>query len=498
MPAALTTIIKLNIFVGLARTTRSQEQCSLYLAPSTSTCHARSSRSSCLGLYAGTAYPAGTDLVPPGGINFDVPLDVLLGYNYDSFFYSDDGSGGGGDSLVPVVGFLPPPPGGGSGSSSSVTLKNTHRTLNSVHTTKNKGAVSKRGEMSLRTVRDVMPGEKLYLRSDGGDDDDSGGGAEQCLAANCPALEGRENVEHLRSVGYCLDGLTVGVSKIPDAGRGAFASVPFGQGSVVAPVAVIPFLREDLETRYENPVYELLLNYCMGHMGSKLVLFPVTPIVNYINHRRSSSPGSGPNVELRFPNNGKSGSGSWGVDSSIEDIMKDRSPVILYELVATRDIAPGDEIVMDYGQAWDRSWKKYSKKMDDFDDFSSAAAWNAQKTAGEPLDEDQDVYPLNLMLECFVDMDDTYQKTMTWKLTADLYQAKNLYSCEILDSAQTENGSYVYTMRVNTYDDAVTKVRRVPQDAIWFVEDSINPRDIFRYYIDIPETLFPSQWTGIE
>ena len=94
--------------------------------------------------------------------------------------------------------------------------------------------------------------------------------------------------EWLQANGRCMDNIKDGISKIPDAGRGAFARRALTKGSLVAPVPLIHIPEKKTFTIYdkkkiitnkkdgnenfeivadhENPIHhQLLLNYCFGH-----------------------------------------------------------------------------------------------------------------------------------------------------------------------------------------------------------------------------------------
>jgi len=68
------------------------------------------------------------------------------------------------------------------------------------------------------------------------------------------------------------------------AGRGAVATRDLAAGRVVAPVPVLPLQRASLvvstnSTTTTTPQHQLLLNYCLGHRDSSLLLYPYGPMV---------------------------------------------------------------------------------------------------------------------------------------------------------------------------------------------------------------------------
>jgi hypothetical protein len=190
-------------------------------------------------------------------------------------------------------------------------------------------------------------------------------------------LDTVKDLEWLQTHGSCVDRLTVGPSTIPDAGRGAFASRFLAQGITIAPAPLLALKREDLimyaaneepnqkirnTLDFSNIVgTELLMNYCYGHADSELLLVPYAPAVNFINHAPSSDQ---VNAIIRWPEAATAQRllqrtpTEWLSQHPL-DVM-DQSGQLMMEFVATRDIAPGDEILIDYGSAWQAAWDQYS------------------------------------------------------------------------------------------------------------------------------------------
>ena len=119
----------------------------------------------------------------------------------------------------------------------------------------------------------------------------------------------------------CLDNLYYGMSEHDDLGRGVLASRYLPEGSVIAPIPVLPIPRQELrylrskewkkakshrrklllmknddhstmtESEMEDMILppdmkwrqQLLLNYCFGHSNSSVLLFPYGH-VNFVNH----------------------------------------------------------------------------------------------------------------------------------------------------------------------------------------------------------------------
>jgi len=222
------------------------------------------------------------------------------------------------------------------------------------------------------------------------------------------------NPEWLHEHGYCLDNLHVGTSTLPLAGRGTFASRFLPQGSIVAPVPVMLLDNDksllmnnrkktddqgskgshhdnnnngnsNKEEEEEEEKWQLLLNYCFGHVNSSILLFPYSPMVNLINHApptplSSSSSAAAlrtrikqinhdgnevyANVGLRWSESSSSSSftnnhHSQYSDSNSNNNNQEGEEQLLLEYFALRDIRKGEEIVFDYGYDWENAWNEH-------------------------------------------------------------------------------------------------------------------------------------------
>jgi len=163
--------------------------------------------------------------------------------------------------------------------------------------------------------------------------------------------------------GVCLvDGsITGGPTTIVQAGRGARAIRPLQAGAVVAVSPLLAVARDDL--LLAGGGHQLLLNYAFGHPSSSLLLVPTAPIVNYVNH------GARPNVALRWPAEGGQARKVFSTEGGEEengwlkgnvgDVLG-RSNQLAWEYVALRDIAPFEELLLDYGPEWDKEWGQFA------------------------------------------------------------------------------------------------------------------------------------------
>ena len=158
-------------------------------------------------------------------------------------------------------------------------------------------------------------------------------------------------------LGQCLDTIREGKSTVPDAGRGAFATRDFRDGSVVAVAPLVQISdKEIMQTRNVSSrataTQQLLLNYCYGHRKSSLLLCPTSQAA-MINHASSRKA----NVAIRW---GRNDAGYKDYTSgSVEDLQVDDDDFesyitkLMFEYVAIGDIQAGDELFLDYGLDWE-------------------------------------------------------------------------------------------------------------------------------------------------
>ena len=156
------------------------------------------------------------------------------------------------------------------------------------------------------------------------------------------------SLEWLETNGYCMDTLSVRKSTIPQAGRGAFAKRGFNAGEIILPMPLIQMDRRSLHVIKRNTVHshQLILNYCFGHKDSSLLLYPYSSTSNFVNHG-----GKEANTKVVWAEEGdRTGfhKESW-LSSTPENIMEQSHTGLLMMLVATRDIAKDEEVLIDYG-----------------------------------------------------------------------------------------------------------------------------------------------------
>jgi hypothetical protein len=212
------------------------------------------------------------------------------------------------------------------------------------------------------------------------------------------------------------------------------------KGDMVAPVPVLQLHRKHMEI-YDSEDIEhedaevrrvgsqLLLNYCFGHNETNLLLYPYSPVVNYINHNATDY-----NAKLRWSSDLPNHNSEWLKQSPNELIRKGHAGLIM-ELVATRDIDIGEEILISYGDSWDRAWDDHVKQWEPqgYDDehdarYVSAAQLNQRVEWLRTMEEEEnDPYPDNVNTGCFLSRDILHEhgahpgKAVKWRYSSHMY-----------------------------------------------------------------------------
>mmetsp|Transcript_54754 Transcript_54754/g.163729 ORF Transcript_54754/g.163729 Transcript_54754/m.163729 type:complete len:1090 (-) Transcript_54754:154-3423(-) len=328
--------------------------------------------------------------------------------------------------------------------------------------------------------------------------------------------------EWLKKHGLCLDNIRPGRSNIRQAGRGAFATRFLPEGIVVAPAPAAHIHRRHLEIYeiddddiIEFDGHQLLLNYCYGHPNSSMLLFPYSPVVNLINHPPR---GAKPNVAVRWSSIPTHNS-QW-LGKSVDRLMEEKYAGLVMEFVALRDIEEGEEVYVDYGPGWQKSWNGHAKRWepydDDADEYVSASALNAM---GGPLrteeEQEEDPYPPNVQTICYVSKQIT---TLDDRGPHEWIEEDRLVDyadygqeCVLLEREDYDNASSdsvrplrdVYRARVKhwEYENMDLIVTDIPRSAVELV-DRPYTRDqflgnAFRHEIHVPRGMFPRAWLDL-
>ncbi|KAL3905068.1 MAG: hypothetical protein SGILL_009826, partial [Bacillariaceae sp.] len=228
----------------------------------------------------------------------------------------------------------------------------------------------------------------------------------------------KPSLQELRQEGYCLDNLLPGMSAIPIAGRGAFSSRALREGSIVAPVPVLPVSLKSLTMykQHRNGQWieskQLLLNYCYGHANASFVLCPYSNMLNLVNHAPAADSKNVVTKKYRMANVRL----QWSEESRAyfdnePSDLQESSTQLLLELIALRDIVQGEEILLDYGDDWARAWHKHVEAWEEPDEDEFVIPSNVMNARKLPIlrtvkEQQTNPYPENLFTTCYFNFDE--------------------------------------------------------------------------------------------
>jgi len=384
------------------------------------------------------------------------------------------------------------------------------------------GSFSYLGHFAFETTREVQAGEELLL---------------SCLEETEDDLDQWESESSSRSLawlqenGLCLDNLSVHQSTLPGVGRGAFSKRRVKAGEVITSAPVLhldrsqlqiveqeynddPFVSREHNIEYTAKVVgqQLLLNYCYGHSKSNVLLLPLAPGVNYINHDQHKM-----NARIRWSKWSEKTS-TW-LDlpaTEIFDMPSDGSLVIEYE--ALLDIEAGDEIFLDYGTEWDQAWKEHVNAWSEHesiyisaDDFNRINGKEHIRTQSEQI---SNPYPSNLRTACFFRWQDVFpEKEEVVEWSRDNFNC--LRPCDVEKRAATSKAEeFFYTATIYPMESAAEpeycgsipndgiQVTALPRYAVTLVDrtytSDIHLEAAFRHEIGVQDNFFPDKWTTVD
>jgi hypothetical protein len=380
----------------------------------------------------------------------------------------------------------------------------------------------------INAAAGIKKGKKMYMllpkSSDGLVDVKTAGGS---LMYSQPSA--KRSIEWLKENGLCMDNLIVKPSTIPHAGNGAFAKRNIAKGGLVSPAPLIQISDKSIMNMHEikrssdengerfahrvdDDVigHQLLLNYCWGHPESSLLFFPAGSGTSFINH--SSKKANAKMVFSKHPQHLH----EWTKFLPTELVNEENLHIgLLMEIVATRDIKQGEEVLIDYGREWENAWNDHE------------AAWNKKIKSGElpdpwptraldvsdeykskpfPTKAEGASYPENIRQMCFLvvkiikEGEASGMSTWATPKKGTVYDDENLFDCTILERIELKEPPaaglpFNYTIEWLDEDGEGTKVVNVPHQAIVFVDKAETGdqfvEQAFRHYIGIPDDVFP-------
>lgn len=320
--------------------------------------------------------------------------------------------------------------------------------------------------------------------------------------------------EWLEKNAVCADSFSFGKSTIPKAGHGVFAKRHLEEGSVVLPVPLIHIPDRSILDMYEptkrkstestqNSGKQLLLNYCLGHANSTMLLSPYGPVFNVINHNQTQA-----NVRVQWALPERSNHFPEMLEKNPSDFSELKSAKLAMEVVALKDIQPGDEIFLDYGDEWEEAWQQHLSTWEPemgSEHYVSADEMNRrQDRLKTEFEQAYDPYPSNLALV----FREGFQQDSPYKNFEEKGRRKfrikaresDDFTCEVLRH-EKQFGRIVYAAVLANKDsdeNSTLLVENLPRDAFEFQDRPHTTdaflRNAFRHEIRIPDDIFPDAW----
>mmetsp|Transcript_9726 Transcript_9726/g.20143 ORF Transcript_9726/g.20143 Transcript_9726/m.20143 type:complete len:615 (-) Transcript_9726:1845-3689(-) len=179
------------------------------------------------------------------------------------------------------------------------------------------------------------------------------------------------SINFLREYGTCMDNLEAKQSTIEQAGRGAFTRRPIVAGQTIAPVPLVhvphrimlstypakdgpyPDLDDDERDASLGPRHkQLLLNYCFGHRDLRMLLCPYGVGTALVNHSKEKA-----NAKMVWSE--KSTQHPEWFETPVNEWIFSLHSGLAFDFVATKDIAVGEEVLIDYGDEWEAAWQEH-------------------------------------------------------------------------------------------------------------------------------------------
>jgi len=317
--------------------------------------------------------------------------------------------------------------------------------------------------------------------------------------------------EWLETNGICLDNIRAGQSSVRQAGRGAIATRDLQRGDIIAPLPVMHMNREKVRTFGDDNVEgpeQLIVNYSYSHKESSLILFPYSPVVNFVNNNADKSK---VNTRIRWSTS-KYHKKEWE-DLTVKELLGNKRAGLMLEMVATKDIEFGEEIFLDYGSEWDSAWEAYVENWESpkpgYRPIHALNVMEVLKTETEFIFENY-TYPENAMTICFMDKRINNRKDLKgaqWQsYRADSRRFADSRPCEVVQriakfDKETGKDVFYYNARIENEKGASLIVEGIPRDAIEIVNKSYTSDQHlpngFRHPIHIPDEIFPVKWKNL-
>jgi hypothetical protein len=218
------------------------------------------------------------------------------------------------------------------------------------------------------------------------------------------------------------------------------------------------------------------------------------PGVNFVNHNQTMA-----NVKIQWADPARSNHMPHLLDFSLAYLETDKTAKLAFEMVATKPIKRGEEVFLNYGDAWEEAWQTHLSRWKPVP--GSAAyipAFRLQETETRfktVFEQVSDPYPPNIKLEVMEQFfhdgwQDAYEDD-----TPSIDFAGGRRNVDILRVEEDDDGNFWYTVVDHDEDEIYEDL---PHEAFRFV-DHPHTTDMylgnaFRHDIRIPDEIFPLAW----
>lgn len=188
------------------------------------------------------------------------------------------------------------------------------------------------------------------------------------------------------------------------------------------------------------------------------------------------------------------------LEAPLRELEADKTAKLAFEMVATRDIKEGEEIFLDYGDAWEAAWKEHVQSWKPVEGAANYVPAYELQHSPERLrtefEQRANPYPPNVEIQA---LEMFFQEGWEKKYKTQLKLEDDRREVDILRYEETDDGEFLYTV-LDRYEDEVHE--RLPREAFRFVDrphstDMFLPNS-FRHDIGIPDEIFPEAWKNKE
>jgi hypothetical protein len=299
----------------------------------------------------------------------------------------------------------------------------------------------------------------------------------------------------------CLDMIRPGTSKVHQLG--ALATQFISKGTLVtgAPILTTSKTRwnahgqiwDSFTQSYKTSSsgreeYALVMNYCWGHTSTSLLFCPYGIGVSYLNHGRK------PNIKIQWAPCGEISHNCTTSTKTPKELAESVEVTLGMDFIALRDIKEGEELLVDYGSAWETSYQEHLRKAPK--PKSSAAEWNTQTMLFTEAEQAVHPYPDNLEFGCHPNVMGAqlhFNQKDIWKSNTKRLE------CQVLERQVTDaNQGYVtYAMRV-FYENTWRGRAGIPREYVQLFEKKGPQQTPFRHPMQLPDHMVSDTWRDLK